>query len=268
MQVHKFASYKFARKKADMFDLSGKKALITGSSRGLGYTMAVGLAKAGAHVILNGRAEDKLEKAVSRIIEPGFSASYCVFNVNEEVQVVKAIEQLQKAVGPIDILINNAGVNFRNPITETRLQDWNEVLKINLTGAFLVSREVVKSMIERKQGKIINICSMMSELGRETTAAYSAAKGGLKMLTRTMCVEWARYNIQANGIGPGYFLTEMTRPLAEDREFNAWITGRTPAKRWGDPEELIGAALFLSSGASSFVNGQIIYVDGGLLAAL
>ncbi len=251
-----------------MFDLSGKTALITGSSRGLGYTMAGGLAKAGAQVILNGRNEENLKKAVSLMKESGYEAGYCVFSVYDEDQVVRAIEQLQQKTGPVDILINNAGVNIRNPLTDTKLKDWDEVLKINLTGAFLVSREVVKGMIKRQQGKIINICSMMSELGRETTAAYSAAKGGLKMLTRTMCVEWARYNIQANGIGPGYFLTEMTRPLAEDSEFNTWICGRTPAKRWGDPEELIGATLFLSSGASSFVNGQIIYVDGGLLAAL
>jgi len=251
-----------------MFDLSGKNALITGSSRGLGYTMAGGLAKAGAHVILNSRSEDNLKCAVSQLKETGIEASYSVFSVYEEDQVVRAIEELQLKTGPIDILINNAGVNLRNPITEISLKDWDEVLKINLTGAFLVSREVAKGMIERKQGKIINICSMMSELGRETTAAYTAAKGGLKMLTRAMCIEWARHNVQANGIGPGYFLTEMTRPLAEDKEFNTWITGRTPARRWGDPEELIGAALFLSSGASSFVNGQILYVDGGLLAAL
>jgi gluconate 5-dehydrogenase len=251
-----------------MFDLSGKIALVTGSSRGLGYTMATGLAKAGAYVILNGRKEEQLVKAVSRLKEEGYRVGYSVFNVYEEARVAKAVEQLHESAGPVDILINNAGMNLRNPLVETPLADWDEVLRVNLTGAFIVSREVVKSMIARKQGKIINICSMMSELGRETTGAYAAAKGGLKMLTRAMCAEWARHNIQVNGIGPGYFLTDMTRPLAENKAFNEWITARTPARRWGEPEELTGVALFLSSEASSFVNGQVIYVDGGLLAAL
>lgn len=251
-----------------MFDLSGKIALITGSGRGLGLTLATGLAEAGAEVILNGRNRDQLISAAGVLTGNGLKVSCSVFNVCEEKEVAEAIRQIKAQTGAIDILINNAGINLRNLIFDTAMEDWNKVLNINLTGPFLVAREVAREMITRKRGKIINICSLMSELGRSTTAAYAAAKGGLKMLTRAMAVEWAKYNIQVNGIGPGYFLTEMTRPLAEDQEFNRWITDRTPAGRWGRPEELIGTAVFLASGASSFVNGQVIYVDGGLLAAL
>jgi gluconate 5-dehydrogenase len=251
-----------------MFDLSGKRALITGSGRGLGLILAAGLAEAGAQVILNGRNSENLISAASLLAAKGHKASYSVFDVHDEKEVAEAVRQIEEETGAIDILINNAGINLRSLIIDTTRADWDKVLNINLTGPFLVAREVARGMITRKRGKIINICSLMSELGRSTTAAYTAAKGGLKMLTKAMAVEWAKYNIQVNGIGPGYFLTEMTRPLAEDQEFNRWITGRTPAGRWGQPEELIGIAVFLASGGSSFVNGQVIYVDGGLLAAL
>ena len=251
-----------------MFDLSGKTALITGSSRGLGLTLAAALAAAGAKIILNGRNREALGQAVSVLKEKGYDPSFSVFNVYEEDEVRKAVKEIESCFGPLDILINNAGINLRNLISDTTLADWYEVLKVNLTGPFLVAREVARGMIVRQKGKIINICSLMSELGRSTTAAYTAAKGGLKMLTRAMTVEWAKYNIQVNGIGPGYFLTEMTRPLAADKDFNRWITGRTPAGRWGKPEELAGVAVFLASEASNFVNGQVIYVDGGLMAAI
>jgi len=180
----------------------------------------------------------------------------------------QGLSAIEGQVGPIDILVNNAGVQRRGALESLDEGAWREVLDTNLTAVFLVSRRVVRGMIERRRGKIINICSLMSEVGRETTGNYAASKGGLKMLTRAMTVEWARHNIQANGIGPGYFLTEMTRKLADDPEFGAWIRRRTPAGRWGDPEELVGAAVFLASRASDFVNGQILYVDGGILAAL
>ena len=251
-----------------MFELSGKTVLITGSGRGIGLTLAEGLAGAGASVILNGRNEELLVEAVGSLEKKGFRASCSVFDVGDEKQVLSAIERMIRDHGVPDVLVNNAGINIRSRLAETRLRDWQRVLQTNLTGAFLVSREVVKGMIARNGGKIINICSLMSELGRDTTGAYASAKGGLKMLTRAMCTEWARFNIQSNGIGPGYFLTEMTRPLEADRNFNAWITARTPAGRWGKPEELVGTAVFLSSGASDFINGQVIYVDGGLLATL
>jgi len=251
-----------------MFDLKGKLALITGSSRGLGYTFAMGLGEAGAAIVLNGRDIEALEAAAQGLEKKGIRSYKAVFDVNDEESVVAEVKRIEKDVGPIDILINNAGLNLRHSLPDMPLEDWKKVLDVNLTGAFLLSREVSRGMIARKQGKIINICSMMSELGRPTTLAYSAAKGGLKMFTKALTVELAKYNIQINGIGPGYFKTIMTKPLYTDREFDEWICGRTPAGRWGDPEELVGAAVFLSSNASNFVNGQIIYVDGGILAAL
>ena len=251
-----------------LFDLSGKTALITGSSRGLGYTMAVGLGNAGANVILNGRDETSLTVAVDKLKGDGIQATHKVFSVNKEEEVTNGIEELLAEHGSIDILINNAGIGIRNRLEDYNLDDWNKMLGTHLTGSFLVARSVVKGMIKQEAGKIINICSVMSELGRETTAPYAAAKGGLKMLTRSMAVEWARYNIQVNGIGPGYFKTDMTRKLADDPTFNNWLINRTPARRWGDPEELIGAAIFLASDASSFVNGHILNVDGGLMVSV
>ena len=251
-----------------MFDLSNKIALITGSSRGLGFTFASGLGNAGAQIVLNGRKKETLESASDELEEKGIRATFSVFNVDDEEAVVSEVQRIEKEVGPIDILINNAGLNIRHTLSEMPLEDWKTVLDVNLTGAFLLSREVSRGMITRNRGKIINICSMMSELGRPSTPAYAAAKGGLKMFTKALTVELAKYNIQVNGIGPGYFKTVMTEPLYSNKEFDTWICGRTPAGRWGDPDELVGTAVFLSSDASNFVNGQIIYVDGGILAAL
>ncbi len=251
-----------------LFDLSGKTALITGSSRGLGYTMATGLGKAGATIILNGRNVETLEKAVENFKKQGIKASYKIFSVKKEDEVIKGIDEIFTEIGAIDILINNAGIGLRNPLEDYKLEDWNELIDTHLTGSFLVARSAVKGMIRQKSGKIINICSVMSELGRETTGAYAAAKGGLKMLTRSMAVEWAKHNIQVNGIGPGYFATDLTRPLAKDPTFNSWLVNRTPARRWGNPEELVGPAIFLASEASSFVNGHILNVDGGFLVSV
>ncbi|HUU91984.1 MAG TPA: SDR family NAD(P)-dependent oxidoreductase [Phycisphaerae bacterium] len=252
----------------DLFDLTGRIALVTGSSQGLGLVLARGLGEAGATVVLNGRNKKRLSDAVDTLADAGLNAHGCAFDVTEADAIDRAVGPIEDDVGPIDILVNNAGVQRRGPLESLDEAAWREVVDTNLTGPFLVSRRVARGMIERRRGKIINICSLMSELGRETTGNYAASKGGLKMLTRAMAVEWARHNIQANGIGPGYFLTEMTRKLADDPEFDAWIRGRTPAGRWGDPDELIGAAVFLASAASDFVNGQILYVDGGILAAL
>ena len=251
-----------------LFDLTGKTALVTGSTRGLGRVIADGLADAGAHVVMNGRDPSTVEDSVRQVRAAGGSASAAAFDILDPDAVADGVARIEKDRGPIDILVNNAGIQKRSPLHEFSLDDWNTVLATNLTGPFIVTRAVARGMIARNSGKIINMCSLMSELGRPTIAPYAASKGGMKMLTRAMAVEWAKYNIQANGIGPGYFITEMTRSLAADPNFDGWIKNRTPAARWGDPKELIGAAVFLASEASSFVNGQIIYVDGGILAAI
>ena len=251
-----------------LFDLAGRVALVTGSSRGLGAVIARGLAEAGARMCLNGRDEGRLARAVADMREAGHQADGFAFDVTDAGQIDRAVGQIESSVGPIDILVNNAGIQRRGPLEQIDPAAWQEVLDVNLTGVFLVARRVVTGMIERRRGKIINICSLMSELGRRTIGPYAAAKGGVRMLTRAMAVEWAPHNVQVNGIGPGYFKTEMTRPLVEDEQFSAWIASRTPAGRWGETSELIGAAVFLASSASDFVNGQIIYVDGGILASL
>ena len=230
--------------------------------------MAKGLGEAGARIILNGRNADTLERSKKELEQQGISTSYKIFSVNIEEEVVNGIEEIVQEIGPVNILINNAGIGLRSTIEDFKLDDWNKLIATHLTGSFLVARSVVKEMIKQKSGKIINICSLMSELGRETTAGYAAAKGGLKMFTRSMAVEWAKYNIQVNGIGPGYFKTDLTRPLLENKEFHDWLINRTPARRLGDPEELVGAAIFLASGASSFVNGHILNVDGGFLVSV
>ncbi len=252
----------------ERFDLTGKTALITGSSGGLGLTIAAGLGEAGARVVLNGRNREKLDKAVASLKARGLFARGCAFDVGDAEGVRAGMRELEECEGGTDILVNNAGITRRGSLLELPEDAWNEVLNTNLSGAFLVGREVARGMVERGSGKIINICSLMSELARPSTAAYAAAKGGLKMLTRAMCAEWAGRGIQVNGIGPGYFVTELTQPLADDPEFDAWIKSRTPAGRWGKPEDLIGAAVFLASSASDFVNGQILYVDGGLSASI
>ena len=247
-----------------LFDLTGATALITGSSQGLGFAIARGLGEAGATIILNGRNKGKLDSAVSRFKSWNIAVHSLQMDVCDEDDIADRIPEIENKIGPITILVNNAGIQKRGKLEKIDRSTWQEVIDTNLTAPFLVSKHVVKSMISRKRGKIINICSVMSELGRQTTGPYTAAKGGLKMLTRAMAVEWARHNIQINGIGPGYFLTEMTKPLADDPEFDGWVKGRTPAQRWGIPEELIGTAVYLASEASNFVNGQIIYVDGGM----
>jgi len=254
----------------DLFNLKGKIALVTGSTHGLGMAMAMGLGKAGATLIVNGNSsQQKIDEAVREYEREGIKAFGYKFNVSDEIKVIEAIDKIQKEVGSIDILVNNAGIIKRTPLEEMDVADFRQVIDIDLVSPFIVSKHVVKSMITRKQGKIINICSMMSELGRDSVGAYAAAKGGLKMLTRNMATEWAKYNVQTNGIGPGYFATSQTAPIRVDgHPFNDFIINRTPAAKWGDPDELMGAAIFLASKASDFVNGHILYVDGGILATI
>jgi gluconate 5-dehydrogenase len=252
----------------NLFDLTGKRALITGGTHGLGMAMAKGLGNAGAELLINGHSPAKLEEAIEEYRNVGLNAKGYLFDVTKEDEVKAAILEIEKE-GPIDILINNAGIIKRIPMEEMEVSDFREVIDVDLVGPFIVSKHVGKNMIFRKAGKIINICSMMSELGRNTVSAYAAAKGGLKMLTRNMATEWAKHNIQVNGIGPGYFATEQTKPIRIDgHPFNEFILNRTPSGRWGDPNDLMGVAVFLSSTASDFVNGQIIYVDGGILATI
>jgi gluconate 5-dehydrogenase len=251
-----------------LFNLDDKVALITGSSRGIGNALALGLAEAGAHVIVNARNATDVENAVAALRSAGYQADASVFDVTKPDQIEAAITDIEANVGPIDICVNNAGIQRRVPLDEVTPEVWAEVLDANLTSAFLVGSAVARKMLPRARGKIINICSIMSALGRPTTGPYTASKGGLKMLTQAMCADWARRGLQINGIGPGYFHTELTQPLVDDPVFNGWVTQRTPAGRWGTTDELVGAAVFLASRASDYVNGQIIYVDGGLLAVV
>lgn len=254
---------------SNLFNLTGKRALITGATHGLGMAMAKGLASAGAELIINGHSPDKMAKALSEYKSLGIQAHGYLFDVTREGEVNDNIARIEKEHGPIDILVNNAGIIKRIPMVDMPVEEFREVIEVDLIAPFIVSKAVGKSMIARRAGKIINICSMMSELGRNTVSAYAAAKGGLKMLTRNMATEWARYNIQVNGIGPGYFATEQTAPIrTEGHPFNDFIINRTPAARWGNPDDLAGATIFLASAASDFVNGQIIYVDGGILATI
>ena len=253
-----------------LFDLSGKVALITGGTHGLGMAMAMGLGKAGATLVINGASsQDKLDNAVAQYKDEGLNAFGYLFDVTNESKVIENIAKIEKEVGAIDILVNNAGIIKRTPLEEMEVKDFEQVLSVDLVSPFIMSKHVIKGMINRREGKIINICSMMSELGRNTVGAYAAAKGGLKMLTKNMATEWSKYNVQVNGIGPGYFATTQTEPIRVDgHPFNEFIISRTPAGRWGDPEDLQGAAIFLASKASDFVSGQIVYVDGGILATI
>lgn len=254
--------------KTSLFDLRGKIALVTGSSGGLGLVIARGLAQHGAKVVLNGRAREKLDGAVKLLRDEGFDASGYAFDITDSERTESGILSIEREVGPIDVLVNNAGVQKRAPILDMTEETWREIIDINLTGVFLMSKAVGKFMVERKRGKIINVCSLLSEAARPTIAPYTASKGGVKMLTKALAIEWAKFNVQVNGIGPGYFATEMNKALVENVEFDSWLKTRTPAGRWGDPEELVGAVVFLAGEASSFVTGQIIYVDGGMLAVL
>lgn len=252
-----------------LFDVKGRIALVTGSSRGLGLILARGLAANGVRVVLNGRNLEQLEKTSKEMKAEGYDIYVSSFDISDAASIHDGIRDIEAKYGPIDILVNNAGIQYRAPLEEFPEEEWRKILDVNLTGAFLVSKAVVsQGMKARGKGKIINICSLQSDLGRSTIAPYAASKGGLKMLTRGMTVDWAKYGIQINSIGPGYFATEMTKPLKDDPAFDAWICGRTPSGRWGDPEELIGALLFFSSAASDFVNGQLLYVDGGITAAI
>lgn len=251
-----------------LFSLEGKVALLTGSSRGIGYQLARGLAQAGATVVINGINPDTVATSVKELQDAGLKAAGQPFNVTSTAEIEHAIEQIEKTVGPIDILVNNAGIQRRTPLLECTDDTWQEVLDTNLTSVFKVSKVVAGNMVNRERGKIINTCSIQSELGRPTIAPYAASKGGLKMLTKNMCAEWAKHNIQVNGLGPGYFATELTEALVNDEKFSAWLCDRTPAGRWGDVEELVGGAIFLSSDASNYVNGHILYVDGGMSAVV
>ena len=252
------------------FELSGRVALVTGSSRGIGSAIADGLARGGAAVILNRRDESRLADAVesARRRIPGASWSYCAFDVTDEAAISRAVARCESEVGPLDILVNNAGMQLRAPLAEISLEDWRSVIDTDLTSAFLVGRTVARRMIQRGRGKIINVCSVQSELARPGIGAYTAAKGGLRNLTRAMAAEWSGAALQVNGLAPGYILTEMTQPLAEDPDFDTWVRNRTPAGRWGRPEDLAGPAVWLASPASDFVTGQVIYVDGGMTSVV
>lgn len=250
-----------------LFDLTGRRALITGSSQGIGLALARALGGAGAAVILNGRSAAKLDVAAATLRNQGISVSTAVFDVTDHVAVGVAVAALERQ-GPLDVLVNNAGIQRRAPLEDFPEATWHELMKTNLDSVFYVAQTVARGMIGRKRGKIINICSVQSELGRPSIAPYAASKGAVKMLTKGMCADWARHGIQINGIGPGYFETELTAALVADPAFSDWLCKRTPAGRWGRVEELAGAAIFLASGASDFVNGQIIYVDGGLTSVV
>ena len=254
---------------SSLFDLSGRTALITGSVRGIGYSLAEGLAQAGARVIVNGRKQETVDEAVAALQAKGYQALGLTFDVSDEAAVVAAFTQLDAEGVEVDILVNNAGIQHRQPMVELELKDWQRVIDTNLTSAFVMGREAAKRMIARgRGGKIINIGSLTSESARPTIAPYAAAKGGIKLLSKAMAAEWAKFNIQANTIGPGYILTDMNEALVNNPTFDAWVKSSNPAGRWGKPEELVGTAVYLSSDASNYVNGQIIYVDGGWLSVL
>jgi gluconate 5-dehydrogenase len=251
-----------------LFDLSGRTALVTGSSRGLGRAIAEGMARAGARLIINGTDPARVETAVAEFRSAGHAAEGAAFDVTDEAAIVKAFEGLDAKGIAVDILVNNAGIQMRKPLVEFTSADWRKVIETNLTSAFVIGREAARRMIARKRGKIVNIASLASELARPTVGPYTAAKGGIKTLTKSMAVEWAASGIQANAIGPGYMATDMNQALIQNPDFNSWLMSRIPSKRWGRPDELVGAAIFLASAASDYVNGQVIYVDGGMLAAM
>jgi len=253
----------------NLFDLSGKVAVVTGGTHGLGMAMAEGLASAGAELAITSTTPSKLEEALNYYHSKGYSATGYLFDVTDELEAAQKVALMLATHGKIDILVNNAGIIKRVPALEMDVADFRKVIDVDLTGPFIMSQLVGKHMIKRQSGKIINICSMMSELGRDNVVAYASAKGGLKMLTKNLATEWAKHNIQVNGIGPGYFATNQTEPIRVDgHPFNDFIISRTPEGRWGNPEDLAGTAIFLASDASRFINGHIIYVDGGILATI
>jgi gluconate 5-dehydrogenase len=253
---------------SELFSLKGRLALITGSGQGIGFALARGLAQHGAKVVLNGRSTEKIDKAVAALRGEGFAAEASVFDVVDAAAVEAGIARIEKDIGPIDIVINNAGVQFRKPLEEFPDDKWQLLLQTNVTGVFNVGKAVARRMIPRRRGKIINIASVMSELARPTIAPYTATKGAVRNLTRGMCADWAKHGLQVNAIAPGFFRTELNKALTEDPEFTGWLEKRTPTGRWGEVEELVGAAVFLASDASSFVNGHTLYVDGGITVSV
>ncbi|HTT12081.1 MAG TPA: SDR family oxidoreductase [Burkholderiaceae bacterium] len=252
----------------DLFRLNGEVALVTGSAGGIGHALAHGLAQAGARVVLNGRDPAKLAAAAEAFVAKGFYVYQALFDVTDSAQVGAAVDRIEAEFGPVDILVNNAGMQRRMPLEQFSEEDWHAVVSTNLDSLFIVSKAVVRHMIPRRRGRIINVCSVQSELGRPGIAPYTATKGAAKMLTKGMAIDWGKHGIRVNGLGPGYFKTPLNAALVADEKFSSWLTGRTPLGRWGDVGELVGAAVFLASKASSFVTGHVLYVDGGVTAQL
>lgn len=255
-------------KSTDLFDLTGKRALVTGSSQGIGQTLARGLADAGAEVILNGRDAEKLEQAAAALAEAGASVQLLAFDVTDHAQVRQSVDAFEADTGPIDILVNNAGKQHRTPLEDFSPQDFENLMQTNLSSVFNVGQAVARHMISRGRGKIINIASVQTALARPGIAPYTASKGAVANLTKGMTTDWAKYGLQVNALAPGYFDTPLNAALVKDPEFSAWLCKRTPMGRWGRLEELIGGCVFLASDASSFVNGQVLYIDGGITACI
>ena len=250
------------------FRLDGRLALVTGSSAGIGFALARALGEAGAAVVLNGRNSAKLAQAADLLRAEGLSVHARDFDVTQAVAVQIAVEDIESSIGPIEILVNNAGMQLRGPLDEFSVEDWHSIMRTNVDSVFLMGQAVARRMIARKRGKVINICSVQSEMGRPNIAPYMASKGAVKMLTKGMAIDWGPHGLQVNGLGPGYFKTELTEKLVNDEIFSAWLTGRTPSRRWGEVAELGGGVVFLASDASNFVNGHVLYVDGGVTATL
>lgn len=250
------------------FDLGGRIALVTGSSAGIGLALAQALGEAGATVVLNGRNADKLKAAAAALGERGLKVHMRAFDVTSSEATRAGVDDIERTIGPIDILVNNAGMQRRGPLDQFDEATWHELMRTNVDSVFYASKAVATHMIPRKRGKVINICSVQSELGRPGIAPYTASKGAVKMLTKGMAIDWGQHGIQVNGLGPGYFKTELTQTLVDNTEFTQWLVNRTPSRRWGNVEDLAGAAVFLASPASDFVNGHILYVDGGVTATL
>ncbi|MFY0611983.1 MAG: glucose 1-dehydrogenase [Hyphomicrobiaceae bacterium] len=250
------------------FNLDNRLALITGSSAGIGEALARGLCEAGAHVVINGRRPEVVDKVVDEIAAAGHTAHAMPFDVTDAAQAAAAVERIEAEIGPIEILVNNAGIQRRESLEKFEEETWRELMSTNLDSVFYVAKAVANHMIPRKRGAMINICSVQSELGRPSIAPYAASKGGLKMLTKGMAIDWGQFGIRVNGLGPGYFATELNKALVADEKFSGWLCDRTPLGRWGDVDELAGAAVFLASDAASFVTGHVLYVDGGVTARL
>jgi gluconate 5-dehydrogenase len=251
-----------------LFAIPASVALVTGSSAGIGLALAKGLAGAGATIVVNGRDAAKVDAAVEEFAASGAKAHAAAFDVTDPAEVATAVDKIEAEVGPIEILVNNAGIQRRSPLEDFPVETWRELMRANLDSVFFVGQAVARKMIPRKSGKIINIGSVQSELARTNIAPYTASKGAVKMLTKGMATDWGKYGLRCNAIAPGYFRTVLNRALVDDEKFSAWLAGRTPMGRWGDVDELVGAAIFLASDASSFVNGHVLYVDGGITACL